>query len=377
MRTRDFDYHLPPEQIAQTPAEPRDSSRLLVLRRDGQGGGRLEHRFFRDIVEYLRPGDLLVGNESRVIPARLHARKRGTGGQAEVLLVSRRGEGLWEALVKPGRRVREGTILEFRGVSPRPDMPGAAAEDGVWLVGEAVGRTEAGGRLIRFTGAEDVEPALERLGAVPLPPYIHQDLADPERYQTVYARSKGSVAAPTAGLHFTPELMARLAAKGVEFRFVTLHIGLDTFRPVQEDDPREHRMHSEYAALPPETAEAINRAKAERRRVVAIGTTAVRVLETAGLLAAGALENPRLEALAPLEPGMTVAPFAGWTDIFIYPGYRFRVVDALITNFHLPRSTLLMLVSAFAGRESVLRAYAEAVHEGYRFYSFGDAMFVE
>jgi len=378
LRTSDFDYCLPPDRIAQTPAEPRDSSRLLVLRRAAPAGSTaIEHRRFRDIVEYVHAGDLLVANETRVIPARLFARKRETGGRVEVLLVSRREAGLWEALVKPGRRVREGTVLEFGGATPRPDLPGASsALPAQSLVGEVVGRTEAGVRLIRFSRSADADAVLERLGAVPLPPYIHQKLADPERYQTVYARHKGSVAAPTAGLHFTPELMELLRAKGVDFRFVTLHIGLDTFRPVQVEDAREHHMHSEYATLPVETAIAINQAKAEGRRVIAIGTTAVRVLETAGLLAEGALRNPRLQPLAEGKPEDVVLPFAGWTDIFIYPGYRFRVVDALITNFHLPRSTLLMLVSAFAGRERILQAYEEAVREGYRFYSFGDAMFI-
>ena len=392
LKTADFDYYLPPDRIAQTPATPRDSSRLMVLRQDGHGGGAIGHRTFRDLVELLRPGDLLVGNESRVIPARLHARKRGTGGQVEVLLIARRGDCLWEALVKPGRRVREGTVLEFDGASPPPDLPAIAkrledddsgwAHDGLNLMGKVVGRTEAGSRLLRFSGPGDVEGALERLGMTPLPPYIHTPLADPELYQTVYARVKGSVAAPTAGLHFTPELIERLLTKGVEFQFATLHIGLDTFRPVQVENAQEHRMHSEYAELSAQTAEAVNRARGEGRRIVAVGTTAVRVLETAGALAQGKLPAGSAGRLQPLGTAVPcgqgcVAPFAGWTDIFIYPGYRFRALDALITNFHLPRSTLLMLVSAFAGRDFILRAYAEAIRAGYRFYSFGDAMLVE
>ncbi len=340
MKTADFDYHLPLERVAQTPAAPRDSSRLLVLHRDTE---RIEHRCFRDILEYLRPGDLLVANKSRVIPARLHGRKRDTGGHVEILLVRRREPGLWETLVKPGRRVRQGTVLEF------------AARDGrIAAEGEAVERTDAGGWAFRFSD----EAALEEIGGVPLPPYIHTPLADPERYQTVYARTKGSVAAPTAGLHFTPALMEEVRRLGAGFAFVTLHIGLDTFRPVEEEDPAQHRIHSEFGEITPEVAELVNVRRAAGGRIVAVGTTAVRLLESAA------------------DEAGRVHPFAGWTRLFITPGYRFRAVDVMITNFHLPRSTLLMLVSAFAGREFVLQAYREAVVQRYRFYSFGDSTLV-
>lgn len=352
---QDFDYYLPPELIAQTPVEPRHESRLMVLDRTTQS---IEHRRFWQVIDYLHPTDLLVANDSRVIPARLYGRKWPTGGRAEVLLIAKRADNVWEALVKPGRRLGVGTHIEFGSGKPR-------------LIGEIIGRTEAGGRLIRFSGP-DLEASLESLGVVPLPPYVHQPLSDAERYQTVYARIKGSVAAPTAGLHFTPELIARLREKGIEFAFVTLHIGLDTFRPVQVSDVRQHRMHSEYAELGPEEAARINATKAAGGRVVAVGTTSVRVLETAAREAQGGVGvGPESSSRSQI-----VVPFKGWTDIFIYPGYRYRAVDALLTNFHLPRSTLLMLVSAFAGRDFILRAYREAVAKGYRFYSFGDAMLI-
>jgi len=345
MRTEDFDYFLPPELIAQSPVEPRDASRLMVLHRDT---GRWEHRLFRDLPEYLRPGDVLVANESRVIPARLYGRKIPTGGKVELLLVSKLDEWTWRALVR-GHRIREGTKLGF------------PASGGFKLVGEVIKVEESGERVVRFR--EEVEPLLEDIGVVPLPPYIRRPLADAERYQTVYARVSGSVAAPTAGLHFTHGLIRRLQERGVRFAFVTLHIGPATFRPVRTERIEDHVMHSEYCELSEETAELLNEVREEGRRIVAIGTTTVRVLETAALRAGG--EGPaRLE------------PFSGWTDLFIYPGFRFRVVDALITNFHLPRSTLLMLVSAFAGRELVLRAYQEAIRQRYRFYSFGDAMLI-
>lgn len=338
MFSRDFDYHLPPELIAQTPVEPRDASRLLVLHRDS---GRIEHRLFRDIVDYLRPGDLLVANETRVIPARLWARKVPTGGKVELLLLAKRGELQWEALVK-GRKVPVGQVIEL-------------AEGACRGVVEAI--TASGGRLIRFE--RPIEALVEEVGSVPLPPYIHQPLADPERYQTVYAREKGSVAAPTAGLHFTPELIARTQAMGVEWVTVLLHIGLDTFRPVTEERVEEHRLHSEYCRLSAEVAERINAAKRQGRRVIAVGTTSVRVLETAAQ-----------------DTAEGVRSWEGPTELFIYPGYRFRVVDALITNFHLPRSTLLMLVSAFAGLEQIKAAYEEAIRLRYRFYSFGDGMLI-
>lgn len=335
MKTADFDYHLPPELIAQTPVEPRDASRLLVVHRDT---GQLEHRVFRDIVGYLRPGDLLVCNDSRVIPARVFGRKAGTGGKVEVLLVAKRGPRTWEALVR-GRRIREGGTLTF----------------GEALEARVVAITESGSRILEF--AEPVEPHLPSLGVVPLPPYIHEPLRDPDRYQTVYARVQGSVAAPTAGLHFTPALLDAILAMGCELAFVTLHIGMDTFRPIGEEHIEEHRIHTEWCEVRPEVAERVRAAKGEGRRVIAVGTTAVRALESAA------------------QSG-EVAPFAGPTGLYIYPGYTFRAVDVMITNFHLPRSTLLVLVSAFAGKALIDRAYQEAIRERYRFYSFGDAMLI-
>lgn len=340
VKTSDFDYDLPPHLIAQTPIEPRDASRLMVLSR---ARGTIEHRLFRDIAEYLRPGDVLVCNDSRVIPARLYGRKEPTGGKVELLLVAKRDEDTWEALVR-GRRVRVGTRIRLQAAEQPP------------VYGEVRAETESGGRLVAFS--TPLEPLLDDLGVVPLPPYIHESLAEPERYQTIYARSNGSVAAPTAGLHFTPQLMEGIEAKGMEFAFVTLNIGLDTFRPVRTEELEEHRLHSEYCCLSPMVADRLNRAKREGRRIVAVGTTSVRVLETAARVGKG-------------EP---LSSFAGWTKLFIYPGFRFRVVDALITNFHLPRSTLLMLVAAFAGKERIDRAYREAIKQGYRFYSFGDCM---
>ena len=342
MLTEEFAYELPEELIAQTPIEPRDASRLLVLHRDS---GALEHRHFRDILEYLRPGDLLVANETRVIPARLQAHKVPTGGRVELLLLGKHGNARWEALVK-GRRVSPGQRLELGGSEDRPAIQGVV---------EAI--TPSGGRMISF--AEPIEAHLRRLGMIPLPPYIHQPLANPERYQTVYSRVEGSVAAPTAGLHFTRELIERTRALGAEWATVVLHIGLDTFRPVTEETVEQHRIHTEYCSLSPEAAECINRAVAEGRRVIAVGTTSVRVLETA------AQDVPS-----------GVRSWGGPTDLFVYPGHRFRVVDVLITNFHLPRSSLVMLVSAFAGRAEILRAYEEAVRLRYRFYSLGDGMLI-
>ena len=349
---QDYDYELPKELIAQTPIEPRDAARLMVIHR---ATGEIEHRVFRDIVEYLCPGDVLVANDSRVIPARLRARKVPTGGRVELLLLNRRDATTWEVLVG-GRRVRKGTRLEVRR-----DHGGAP-----YLSAEVIEVLDGPRRVVCFD--RPVEEVWDELGEVPLPPYVHEPLRDPERYQTVYARAEGSAAAPTAGLHFTPELMHRLREMGVEFAWVTLHIGLDTFQPVREERVTEHKMHSEYCELSPQAAEQINRAKLEGRRVIAVGTTAVRVLETAALKA--------VEIAGEGCPWQTVAAFSGFTDLFIYPGFRFRVVDALITNFHLPRSTLLLLVSAFAGRELILCAYREAVRRRYRFYSFGDAMLI-
>jgi len=338
MKTAEFDYYLPPELIAQSPVEPRDSSRLMVLHRVT---GSIEHRIFREIVEYIQPGDILVANQSRVIPARLYGHKIPTGGKVELLLLCRRGEKAWEALVK-GKKVKEGTRLWV-----------GKGKEGV--EGVVLNITEAGTRLIEFERA--IEPLIREIGTIPLPPYIHRPLSDPERYQTVFGRVEGSVAAPTAGLHFTPELMRCIEDKGAKFLFVTLHIGLDTFKPVKEENVEEHKMHSEYCELDEKVAEEINQARREGRRIIAVGTTSVRVLETAAS-----------------EEG--VRPFKGQTDLFIYPGYRFKVVDALITNFHLPRSTLIMLVSAFAGKDLIMRAYQEAIKLRYRFYSFGDAMLI-
>jgi S-adenosylmethionine:tRNA ribosyltransferase-isomerase len=345
MKTSEFDYELPPEKIAQTPIEPRDASRLLVLDRQS---GHVRHHHFREIDGFLRAGDLLVANDSRVIPARLLGHKE-SGGQVEVFLLRRRQERMWETLVR-GRRLRPGTRIEI----DHPGTPGVRSSS---LQATIVAETPAGGRVVEFE--RPVEPLLDALGIVPLPPYIHEPLADAERYQTVYARVRGSVAAPTAGLHFTAALIDRLQAQGVRFGFVTLHIGLDTFRPVKSEQIEDHAMHSEWAELPAETAEAVNQTRSGGGRVIAVGTTAVRCLEAA----AG-------RQATPLEPS------CGWTDLFITPGYRFRAVDAMLTNFHLPRSTLLMLVSAFAGKPAIDRAYGEAIAKGYRFYSFGDAMLI-
>ncbi len=340
MKTSDFDYHLPPEFIAQVPVEPRDHSRLMVLSR---ADGSITHRRFFELVDLLYDGDVLVFNDSRVLPARLIGRKAGSGGRVELLLLRRLGPGLWETLVRPGRRVREGTRIEA---------------EGLW--GEVMERKEGALRVIRFSDEE----ALERAGQVPLPPYIHLPIEDPERYQTIYARVKGSVAAPTAGLHFTHELLHRLRGKGVQFAFVTLHVGLDTFSPVRVADPRDHPMHKEYGELTPQVAQQLTQAKAEGRRIICVGTTSVRVLEQAALGGEQCGESGEIEA------------FSGWTDLLILPGHRFRTLDGLITNFHLPCSTLLMLVAAFAGQRFIRLAYQEAIRQGYRFYSFGDAMLV-
>jgi S-adenosylmethionine:tRNA ribosyltransferase-isomerase len=339
MKTSDFDYHLPETSIAQTPAEPRDSSRLLVLRRDSSD---VEHRIFRDLGLILRPDDLLVLNRTRVIPARIFAKKE-TGGRVELLLLRRRDELTWEALVG-GKGLRAGKRVLVEN--------GPQAEIIDILAGSE--------RLIKFS--EPIEPYFPKVGNIPLPPYIHEKLTDPERYQTVYSRDVGSAAAPTAGLHFTPQLLDELQAGGVKVAYVTLHVGLDTFAPVTEDDPAEHKIHTEWCELPQETADLINQTKQIGGRVIAVGTTSVRTLESAGQLIT---DNSSL-----------VSAFSAPTSIFILPGYQFKVVDAMITNFHLPKSTLIMLVSAFAGREKILSAYEMAVREGYRFYSFGDAMFI-
>ena len=334
VRTSDFDYDLPPDRIAQTPVEPRDSARLMVVER---GGRELSHHHFRELPMLLEPGDLLVANDSRVIPARLHGHKAATGGAVELLLLRPEDSSTWQCLVRG--RVRVGTILSFR-------------KGNETLSAEVVELRASGVRRIRFE--RPVAPLLGQLGEVPLPPYIHEPLSDAERYQTVYARVAGSAAAPTAGLHFTPLLIERLTARGVRFAFVTLHVGLDTFRPVEVEDISEHKIHREWASVPETTLEQVAAARARGGRVVAVGTTSVRALESV----------------------RDLQPFEGWTDVFITPGFEFQLVDAMITNFHLPRSTLLMLVAAFAGKETMDRAYHEAIRGDYRFYSFGDAMLI-
>ena len=345
MQTSDFDYQLPSELIAQTPIEPRDASRLMVLDRVT---GQIEHHRFSDILNFLRPGDLMVFNQSRVIPARLYGRRKETSGKVELLLLRRESPGVWQTLGKPGRRLRPGTML----VMESPDCA-------VQLDVEVLDSDAEGIKRVRLSSEEGID----RLGEVPLPPYIHEKLDDPERYQTVYARQPGSVAAPTAGLHFTDALLERIRALGVEQAFVTLHVGLDTFRPVQGEDIAEHHIHTEYYEVSAETAAVLNRAKQEGRRIIAVGTTSVRVLEQLGqdMVQAG-------------QADLTAT--TGQANIFILPGHEFRLVDAMITNFHLPRSTLLMLVSAFAKRENILAAYQEAIDHRYRFFSFGDAMLI-
>ena len=340
MRKEDFNFDLPEELIAQDPLEDRSSSRLLVLDKET---GKTEHHVFREIIEYLEAGDCLVINDTKVIPARLIGSKIGTDAKIEVLLLKRKENDVWETLVKPGKKAKIGTRISFG--------------DGL-LVGEVVDIVEEGNRLIHFEYEGIFEEILDRLGQMPLPPYITHQLEDKNRYQTVYAKHSGSAAAPTAGLHFTPELLKKIEEKGVQIARVTLHVGLGTFRPVKVDNILEHHMHSEFYQIEEEAAEKINTAKANGKRVIADGTTSCRTIESAAK-----------------EDG-TIAPVSGWTDIFIYPGYQFKVLDCLITNFHLPESTLVMLVSALAGREHVLNAYEEAIKERYRFFSFGDAMFI-
>ena len=344
MLTSDYDYDLPPHLIAQTPVEPRDHARLMAMDRRS---GKVSHHRFVDLPELLTQGDLLVFNDSRVFPARLRGHLRQSGREIELLLLSRVESNTWSALVKPGRRMRQGAAFVVG------DESGS-----LQVGGQVIDVQGSGNRVVRF---ED-ESNLNRIGVVPLPPYIHEVLDDPERYQTIYARTEGSVAAPTAGLHFTRRLFDRLDEVGVRKTFVTLHVGWDSFRPVQSDDPSEHRMHSEYWSLPQTAADEINRARSEGRRIVSVGTTAVRLLEHA------AIANP--------EPETLVSAGSGWVDLFITPGFEFKVIDGLVTNFHLPKSTLLMLVSAFAETDSVLRAYKTAAEEGYRFYSFGDGMLI-
>jgi S-adenosylmethionine:tRNA ribosyltransferase-isomerase len=353
LKTSDFDYHLPESSIAQTPLEPRDSSRLLVLHRET---GELEHKTFRDIKSHLKAGDLLVLNQTRVIPARIFAKKE-TGGRVELLLLRRRDEVIWEALVG-GKGLRVGKRVSIE------------VDDATLNVSaEILEILDGSERLIKFS--EPIEPYFPKIGHVPLPPYIYETLNDPERYQTVFAKESGSAAAPTAGLHFTPQLLDEIQALGVKIAYVTLHVGLDTFAPVTEDDPEEHKIHSEWCQLSQETADAINETKRNGGRVIAVGTTSVRTLESA---ASQTVDDGRQTAVHGLRS--TVAQFTGPTSLFILPGYKFQAVDAMITNFHLPKSTLIMLVSAFAGRERILSAYETAIQEGYRFYSFGDAMFI-
>ncbi|MCI9216114.1 tRNA preQ1(34) S-adenosylmethionine ribosyltransferase-isomerase QueA [Lachnospiraceae bacterium 42-17] len=341
MKRQDFYYELPEELIAQDPLENRESSRLLVL---DKKSGAISHHIFREIINYLNPGDCLVINDTKVIPARLIGEKEGTGAKIEILLLKRRENNIWETLVKPGKKARPGTRISFG--------------NGL-LIGEILEIAEEGNRLIRFTYEGIFEEILDRLGQMPLPPYITHQLKDKNRYQTVYAKHSGSAAAPTAGLHFTPELLRAIEDKGVKIARVTLHVGLGTFRPVKAEEITDHHMHSEFYQIDEPAAEKINRAKEDGHRIVCVGTTSCRTIESA------ADENGHLEA------------GNGWTDIFIYPGYRFKVMDSLITNFHLPESTLIMLVSALAGRKNVLTAYEEAVRERYRFFSFGDAMFMK
>lgn len=341
MKTSDFYFDLPQELIAQDPLEDRSSSRLLVLDRNT---GEMEHRIFRDIVEYLNPGDCLVVNNTKVIPARLFGSKIGTAAKIEVLLLKRKENNVWETLVKPGRKCRIGTRISFG--------------EGM-LTGEVVDVVDEGNRLIQFHYDGIFEEILDKLGQMPLPPYIHHQLKDKNRYQTVYAKHDGSAAAPTAGLHFTPELLEKIKAKGVKIAHVTLHVGLGTFRPVKVEEVTEHHMHSEFYIVEEEQAKLINDTKRGGGRIVAVGTTSCRTLESA------ADENGVLKS------------GSGWTDIFIYPGYSFKMIDCLITNFHLPESTLVMLVSALAGKDNIMKAYAEAVKERYRFFSFGDAMLIK
>ena len=337
MKTHDFYYDLPKERIAQTPVEPRDHSRLLVMDRFT---GEMEHRHFYDIVDYLRPGDLLVINDSRVLPARLYGVKEDTGAHMELLLLEQKENQVWECLAKPGKKAKPGTKLIFG--------------DGL-LTGEVVEVKEDGNRMVQFTCDGNFYAVLDQIGQMPLPPYITEKLQDKERYQTVYSKELGSAAAPTAGLHFTPELMDKIRAMGVDFASVTLHVGLGTFRPVKAEEVTDHKMHSEHCLLPQETADKILKTKANGGRVIAVGTTSCRTLESVATFTG------------------KIQPWEGYTDIFIYPGYQFKVLDGLITNFHLPESTLIMLVSAFAGREHILHAYEEAVKREYRFFSFGDA----
>jgi S-adenosylmethionine:tRNA ribosyltransferase-isomerase len=338
MKTSDFDYHLPEGFIAQTPIEPRDHSRLLILNRKD---GSMVYRHFYDIVDYLKSGDVMVFNDSRVIPARLKGKRVGSGGVVEILLLRRLEPNVWKALVKPAKKLTIGAEVSVNST-------------GITATITEVG--DEGQRTVRFND----EAGLLSAGEIPLPPYIHTHLDNPDRYQTVYARILGSAAAPTAGLHFTPDLLGTIERMGVRCLFTTLHVGLDTFRPVTVDDPTEHTIYKEYGIISPEVAEELTKAKQEERRIICVGTTSVRLIEQAALK----------------SPPNTVQPYSDWASLFILPGHQFRMVDVMVTNFHLPKSTLLMLVSAFAGKELIDRAYHEAISQKYRFYSFGDAMLI-
>ncbi|MFC2035353.1 tRNA preQ1(34) S-adenosylmethionine ribosyltransferase-isomerase QueA [Chloroflexota bacterium] len=347
MRTSDFDYSLPSKLIAQTPIETRDQARLMVINRSD---GSLQHQRFFEIAEYLRAGDVMVFNNSRVIPARLTGSGVDDSGESEILLLRQLSPNVWETLVRPGKRIGIGTRIEIGD-----DSVGGDKENTI-ITAEVIGLGKEGTRVISFSD----EKLLPVLGKIPLPPYIHVPLQDPERYQTVYANVAGSVAAPTAGLHFTPELIHKIESEGIQCLFVTLHVGLDTFRPVREDDLLEHPIHREYGVLGQEVASELSQAKIEGRRIICVGTTTVRLVEAVA------------QASSPLK----LQPFEGWVSLFIVPGYQFQMVDALITNFHLPRSTLLMLVTAFTGKDLITQVYREAIARQYRFYSFGDAMLI-
>jgi S-adenosylmethionine:tRNA ribosyltransferase-isomerase len=338
MKLEEFDYDLPKELIAQEPAEPRDSCRLMMV---DKKTGEWEHHTFRDILDEIRPGDVFVFNNTRVIPARLHGHRKDTGGKVEALLLTPKGNDVWEILVNPGRKALPGMEIVFNE----------------HMSCKILDKTDYGGRIAQFTYDGDFDNMLEEIGEMPTPPYIHKKIKDNSEYQTVYAKYNGSAAAPTAGLHFTPELMEEMKKRGAELRFVTLHVGLGTFRPVNEENIEDHEMHREWYTVSQETADAINRAKDEGRRVIAVGTTSVRTLESAG-------QSGRLEA------------GSSWTQLYIYPGYQWHIVDAIVTNFHLPKSTLIMMMAAFIGTDHILAAYREAVKQKYRFFSFGDAMFL-
>lgn len=341
MKVTDFDFYLPEELIAQHPLEKRDEARLMVL---DKNNGNIEHKIFKDVIDYLNPGDCLVLNDTRVLPARLIGSKEGTGGKMEFLLLKRRDKDTWETLVKPGKRAQVGSRFEFGNGE---------------LKAEVIDLAEEGSRIVKFEFEGIFEEVLDRLGQMPLPPYIKEKLDDKEMYQTVYSKEQGSAAAPTAGLHFTEELLQKIKDKGVNIAFLTLHVGLGTFRPVKVENIEEHNMHSEYYCISKETADIINNTKENGGNIVAVGTTSSRTLETVGD------EKGRMREQS------------GWTDIFIYPGYKYKIVDRLITNFHLPQSTLIMLVSALSKKEYIMKAYDTAVLEKYRFFSFGDAMFIK